>query len=92
MPEEAIKFSGGEVLQAQSAQRFAIFFSVRMSANFGKSIFLVNYNCDASYDHLWCPNGPEVNQKWVGSGPEVDWKCPSVCPYVCPSQTLPLPP
>ena len=28
---------------------------------------LVNYNCDASYDHLWCPNGPEVDQK-----------CPSV--------------
>ena len=25
MPEEAIKFSGGEVLQAQSAARFAIF-------------------------------------------------------------------
>ena len=31
------------------------------------------------YDHLWCPNGQEV-----------DWKCPSVRPYVCPSQTLPL--
>ena len=50
----------------------------RMSANFGKSIFLVNYNCDASYDHLWCPNGQEVNlkrtgsdRKWTGSGPEV---------------------
>ena len=50
-------------------------------------------------DHLWCPNGPEVNRKWTGSdrkwtgsGLEVDWKCPSVRPYVCPSQKLPLPP
>ena len=25
----------------------------RMSANFEKFIFLLNYNCDASYDHLW---------------------------------------
>ena len=32
-----------------------------------KFIFLVNYNCDASYEHLWCPNGPEVNRKWTGS-------------------------
>ena len=33
----------------------------------GNSFFMVNYNCDASYDHLWCPNGPEVNRKWPGS-------------------------
>ena len=57
------------------------------------SIFLVNYNCDASYDHLWWPKGPEVDrkchqtfrlsvQKWTGS----------VRLSVCPSQTLPLPP
>ena len=61
-----------------------------------KFIFLVNYNCDASYEHLWCPNGPEVNRKWTGSdrkwsgsGPEVDWKCPSVRPYISPSQIFP---
>ena len=30
------------------------------------------------------------DRKWTGSVPEVDWKCPSVRPYVCPSQTLPL--
>ena len=57
------------------------------------SIFLVNYKCDASYDHLWWPKGPEVDrkchqtfrlsvQKWTGS----------VRLSVCPSQTLPLPP
>ena len=43
------------------------FFSVRPQI-LGNSFFLVNYNCDASYDHLWCPNGPEVNRKWTGSG------------------------
>ena len=32
-----------------------------------KSFFLLNYNCDASYDPLWYPNGPEVNRKWTGS-------------------------
>ena len=53
------------------------FFSVRMSVRpqiLGNSFFLVNYNCDASYDHPWCPNGPEVNRKWTGSGPEVGQK------------------
>ena len=50
----------------------------RLSAGASKfcvsQFFLVNYNCDASYDHLWCPNGvevtgngPEVGQKWTGS-------------------------
>ena len=43
---------------------------VRMSANFGKFIFLVNYNCDASYDHLWCSS---IDCKWPGSGPEVTY-------------------
>ena len=30
------------------------------------------------------------DRKWTGSAPEVDWKCPSVRLYVCPSQTIPL--
>ena len=42
----------------------------------------------AQMDRKWTGSGLEV----TGSGPEVDWKCPSVRPYVCPSQTLPLPP
>ena len=37
-----------------------------------KSFFLVNYNFDASYDHLWGPSGPEVDWKWAGSGPELE--------------------
>ena len=37
-------------------------------------------------------HGAQMDRKWTGSGPEVDWMCPSVRPYVCPSQTLPLPP
>ena len=49
--------------------------------------FLVNYNCDDSYDHLWCPNWPEVNRKWTGSGqksgPEVDWKFIFLANYNC---------
>ena len=42
----------------------------------------------AQMDRKWTGSGLEV----TGSGPEVDWMCPSVRPYVCPSQTLPLPP
>ena len=42
----------------------------------------------AQMDRKWTGSGLEV----TGSGPEVDWKCPSVRPYICPSQTLPLPP
>ena len=79
MPEEAIKFSGGDLR----------FFSVRMSANFGKSIFLVNYNCDASYDHLWCPNGPEVNRKWTGS--DRRWARSGLEVSICPSVRLSIP-
>ena len=52
--------------------------------------FLVNYNCDATYEHLWCPNGPEVNRKWpgsdrkwTGSGSEVDWKFIFLVNYNC---------
>ena len=36
MPEEAIKFSGGEVLQAQSVQRFAIFYDFLVIFQTGK--------------------------------------------------------
>ena len=51
--------------------------------------FLLNYNCGASYDHLWCPNGPEgdwkwqeVDRKWARSGLEVS---------TCPSKRLSIP-
>ena len=67
--------------------------SVHPSTNFTKFIFLVNYNCDASYDHLWCPNGPEVNQKWTGSDRKWTGSAihpsfhPSVILSVCPSRS-----
>ena len=54
------------------------------------SFFLVNYNCDVSYDLLWCPNGLEVDRKW--NRPWTRSAHPSVCPSVrkwtgsvCPS-------
>ena len=49
--------------------------------------FLVNYNCDASYDHPWWPNGPEVNRKWARSFMK---KCPQhtrILDHPCPSQS-----
>ena len=30
------------------------------------------YLWDTSYDHLWSPSEPEVNQKWTGIGSEVE--------------------
>ena len=55
----------------------------------GNSFFLVNYNCDALYDHLWCPNGPEVDWKW----PEVDrkWAKSGLEVSICPSVRLSIP-
>ena len=51
--------------------------------------FLVNYNCDASYDHLWCPNGPEVNRKWTGS--DRKWARSGLEVSICPSVRLSIP-
>lgn len=45
-------------------------------------------SCDASYDHLFCPNGPEVNRKWTGN--DRKWARSvlevSICPSVHPKQ------
>ena len=54
-----------------------------------KFIFLVNYNCDASYEHLWCPNGPEVNRKWTGS--DRKWARSGLEVSICPSVRLSIP-
>ena len=46
-------------------------------------------SCDASYDHLWCPNGPEVNRKWTGSGRK--WARSGLEVSICPSVCLSIP-
>ena len=54
--------------------------------------FLVNYNCDALYDHLWCPNGPEVDWKWPEVGQKWTGSVHLSVPTSVHPKTLPLPP
>ena len=85
-------FLDPERLCVRDLQESLFFPSVRMSVRpqiLGNSFFLVNYNCDASYDHLWCPNGPEVNRKWTGS--DRKWARSGLEVSICPSVRLSIP-
>merc|ERR1712020_655360 len=43
----------------------------------------------ASYDHLWYPNGPEVNRKWTGS--DRKWARSGLEVSICLSICLSIP-